>query len=113
MSELSPTPSQRTAEATQAVNGRLLRYAGVVALVISAVVHGALAGSYGAGVSGITLGKLFVVQAVVTFAVAVWLLLRDVTLAWLAGAAIMGARPWPWFWHTPDLGCRSSGRFRA
>ncbi|HKG51117.1 MAG TPA: hypothetical protein VKB14_11810 [Actinomycetales bacterium] len=90
MSGFSPTPSRRTAEATQAVNGRLLRYAGVVALVISAVVHGALAGSYGAGVSGITLGKLFVVQAVVTFAVAVWLLLRDVTLAWLAGAAIMG-----------------------
>jgi hypothetical protein len=90
MSRLSTAKSHPSAEATGGVSGRLLRFAAVAALVISAVIHGALAGSYGAGVSGITLGKLFVVQAVVTFAVAVWLLLRDVPLAWLAGAAIMG-----------------------
>jgi hypothetical protein len=67
----------------------LLQLAGVVALIISGVVHGGLASSYGAGQSGLNLGKLFIVQAAVTLVVAVWLLLRDVPLAWLAGAAIM------------------------
>jgi hypothetical protein len=89
MSAFTRTPSRRSEAGTRTGGGRLLRLAAVVALLISAVVHGALARSYGAGFPGITLGKEFVLQAVVTFIVAVWLLLRDVTLAWLAGAAIM------------------------
>jgi|tagenome__1003787_1003787.scaffolds.fasta_scaffold20649223_2 hypothetical protein len=89
MSASTPAPSRAPGAATHTARGRVLQLAGVVALLISGVCHGALAASYGAGLSGLNLGKLFIVQAVVTLGVAVWLLLRDVPLAWLAGAAIM------------------------
>ena len=89
MSARTPAPSRTSGIPARTDGGRLLRLAAVAALVVSGVVHGMLAGSYGAGLPGITLGKGFVVQAVVTLVVAGWLLLRDVTLAWLAGAAIM------------------------
>jgi hypothetical protein len=89
MSAFSRAPSHASGATTSTARGRLLQLAGVVALIISGVVHGALASSYGAGLSGLNLGKLFIVQAVVTLVVAAWLLLRDVPLAWLAGAAIM------------------------
>jgi hypothetical protein len=91
MSALTPAPSPLSAGTTQAVRGRLLRFAAVTALVVCGVVHGALARSYGAGLPGITLGKQFVVQAVVALAVAGWLLARDIPLAWLAGVAVTGA----------------------
>jgi hypothetical protein len=68
---------------------RVLRYAGVAALLVSAVVHGVLAPSYGASQPGLNLGKQFVVQAILTAALAVWLLLRDTPLVWLVGALVM------------------------
>ena len=68
----------------------VLRLAGVAALLVSAIVHAVLAPSYGAGQPGITLGTQFVVQAVGTGAVAIWLLIRDSRLAWLIGAVLMG-----------------------
>ena len=88
MSAFTPTPS-RAAGTTRGTGVRLLHLAAVTALVVSAVVHGALAGSYGAAQPGINLGKAFILQAVLTLAVAGWLLLRDRPLPWLAGAAIM------------------------
>jgi hypothetical protein len=90
MSALTPAGWRTSAEATRTAGGRLLRLAAVVALVVCGVVHGALARSYGAGLPGINLGKQFVVQAVLALLVALWLSLRDVPLAWLAGAAITG-----------------------
>jgi len=67
----------------------IVRYAAVATLLVSAIVHGVLAPSYGADFSEFTLGTAFVVQAVVTAVIAVWLLLRDRALPWLAGAAVM------------------------
>ncbi len=69
---------------------KVLRYAGVAALLVSAIVHAVLAPGYGAGQPGITLGAGFVVQALLTGVIAIWLLLRDAILAWLIGAAVMG-----------------------
>jgi hypothetical protein len=66
-----------------------LRYAAVATLLVSAIVHGVLAPSYGASLSEFTLGTAFVVQAVLTAVIAGWLLLRDQALPWLAGAAVM------------------------
>jgi len=88
-----PTMSTPTSSSTRAGRHRttaaVLRFAAVAALVVSAAVHAALAGLYGAGLPGITLGKQFVVQAALTAVVAGWLLLRDTPLAWLAGAIVM------------------------
>jgi len=69
---------------------KVLRYAGVVALLVSAIVHAVLAPGYGAGQAGITLGAGFVVQALLTGVIAVWLLVREAILAWIIGAAVMG-----------------------
>ena len=69
---------------------KVLRYAGVAALLVSAIVHAVLAPGYGAGQPGITLGAGFVVQALFTAVIAVWLLVRDAVLAWIIGAAVMG-----------------------
>lgn len=80
---------RRHTDVAQTATTRLLRYAGVVALLVSAVIHAVLAPSYGAGASGITLGKQFVAQAVLTGAVAIWLLVRESKLAWLVGAVLM------------------------
>lgn len=83
------TTSVGPARPQRGVAGTALRFAAVLALSVSAVVHVMLAGSYGAGQSGITLGKEFVVQAVLTAVVAVWLMLRDTRSAWGAGVLLM------------------------
>jgi hypothetical protein len=66
-----------------------LRLIGAVLLLISAGVHGYLAPDFGAAQPGLNLGKQFVVQAVLTAAVAIWLLIKDSALAWLIGAVVM------------------------
>ena len=67
---------------------RSLRWLGAVALVVSAYLHWDLARSpyYAAG--QITLGGLFVAQAVAAAVVAVWVAVRSETLAVLAALAV-------------------------
>ncbi len=89
--EASFAQSCQAGSSAHLVSLKVLRYAGVVALLVSAIVHAVLAPGYGAGQPGITLGAGFVVQALLTAVVAVWLLVRDAVLAWLSGAAVMGA----------------------
>ncbi len=88
--ETSRAQSGRAESSTHLTSLKLLRYAGVAALLVSAIVHAVLAPGYGAGQSGVTLGAGFVVQALLTGVVAIWLLVRDAMLAWVIGAAVMG-----------------------
>ncbi|PRZ43985.1 hypothetical protein CLV47_101109 [Antricoccus suffuscus] len=59
-------------------------------LVVSAYTHAHLASQYDVG-PAITLGQLFIAQAIVTSLVAVWLLLRDSTAAWAVATVVMVA----------------------
>ena len=88
--EASSAQSRHADSSAHRTSLTVLRYAGVVALLVSAIVHAVLAPGYGAGQPGITLGAGFVVQALLTVVVAVWLLVRDAMLAWTVGAAVMG-----------------------
>ncbi len=88
--EASHAPSGHADSSTHLTSLKVLRYVGVAALLVSAIVHAVLAPGYGAGQPGITLGAGFVVQALLTGVIAIWLLVRDAMLAWLIGAAVMG-----------------------
>lgn len=63
---------------------------GIALLAISAYTHAHLASQYDVG-PAITLGQLFIAQAIVTSVVAVWMLLRDSSLAWVMATVIMAA----------------------
>lgn len=63
---------------------------GIALLVVSAYTHAHLASQYNVG-PAITLGQLFIAQAIVTSFVALWMLLRDSSLAWLVATVVMAA----------------------
>lgn len=63
---------------------------GIALLVISAYTHAHLASQYDVG-PAITLGQLFIAQAIVTSFVAVWMLLRDSSMVWVAATLVMAA----------------------
>lgn len=85
-----PTPFIAGRSKRWTVPRTALRLLAAAALAVAAYVHLHLAATYDFG-PAITLGQLFIAQAVLVSAIGVWLVVSDSRPAWLAATGVMAA----------------------